>query len=125
MKGCKMILVDTSVWIDHLRNGNRQLVNLLNDGDVICHPFIVGELACGNIKNRKEVLSLMQSLPTAIQASHQEMLKFIEIKKLMGKGLGYIDAHLLASTFLSNVTLWSLDKKLSEIALRMKVGYKE
>ena len=119
-----MVLVDTSVWIDHFRNGNDKLINLLNDGDVICHHFIIGELACGNIKNRKEILSLLQALPTAVQSNHQEILKFIEINKLMGKGLGYIDVHLLASTLLSNSVLWSLDKKLKHIALEMKVGYK-
>lgn len=120
-----MILVDISVWVDHLRNGNNQLINLLNDGDVLCHHFIVGELACGNIKNRKEILSLMRSLPVAIQASHQEILKFIEIKKMMGKGIGYIDVHLIASAFLSNSALWSLDKKLNEISMELKVGYKK
>lgn len=120
-----MILVDTSVWVDHFRNTNTQLRNLLNDGDVVCHHFIVGELACGNMKNREEILSLLGDLPMAIQANHQEILKFIEIKKLMGKGLGYIDVHLLASAALSNSALWSLDKKLKDIALEMNIGYKE
>ena len=119
-----MVLVDTSVWVDHLRRGNDQLINLLNDGDVICHHFVIGELACGNIKNRKEILSLLQALPKAAQASHHEILEFIEINNLMGKGLGYIDVHLLASAFLSNTILWSLDKKLKHMSLEMKVGYK-
>lgn len=119
-----MVLVDTSVWVDHFRNGNDQLTHLLNDGDVICHHFIVGELACGSIKNRKEILSLLQALPRAVQANHQEILDFIEIKKIMGKGLGYIEVHLLASALLSNSLLWSLDKKLQDISVGMKVGYK-
>ncbi|MGR3302351.1 MAG: type II toxin-antitoxin system VapC family toxin [Candidatus Scalindua sp.] len=119
-----MVLVDTSVWVDHFRSGNSQLVKLLNDGDVICHPFIIGELACGNIKNRKQILSLLLALPTAMQASHQEILEFIEIKKLTGKGLGYIDVHLLGAAFLSNAALWSRDKKLNAISLEFKVGFK-
>ena len=120
-----MILVDTSVWVDHFRNGNRQLQDLLIDGDVVCHQFIIGELACGNINNRKEILDLLSSLPMVIQASHQEILRFIENKKLMGKGIGYIDAHLLASACLSNVYLWSFDKRLKDIAIGIKVAYKE
>ncbi len=120
-----MVLVDTSVWIDHFRTGNAQLVKLLNEGDVICHHYIIGELACGNIKNRKEILSLLLALPKAIQANHQEVLEFIENKKLMGKGLGYIDVHLLAATFLSNAVLWSLDKKLNGTSLGLKVGFKK
>ncbi len=120
-----MILVDTSVWIDHFRSGNRQLQDLLSDGDVVCHQFIIGELACGNISNRKEILALLSSLPMVIQASHQEILSFIENKKLMRKGIGYIDVHLLASAFLSNAYLWSLDKRLNDIAIGMKVGYKD
>ena len=119
-----MVLVDTSVWVDHFRGGNSQLVKLLNYGDVLCHHFIIGELACGNIKNRKQILSLLQALPEAIQASNQEILKFIEINNLSGKGLGYIDIHLLAATFLSNTTLWTLDKKLNEISLKLKVKFK-
>ena len=120
-----MVLVDTSVWVDHFRNGNAQLISLLNDGDVLCHHFIVGELACGNLKNRKEVLSLLQELPMATQANHKEIMKFIEINKLMGKGLGYIDMHLLAAALLSNVSLWSLDKKLNDVSVELKVGYKK
>jgi len=119
-----MILADTSVWIDHFQSGNNQLQGLLSNGDVVCHDFILGELACGNIKNRKEILSLLSALPTVIQASHQEILSFVENKNLMGKGLGYIDIHLLASAFLSNVPLWSLDKGLKDITIEMKVGYK-
>lgn len=91
-----MILVDTSVWVSHLRDGNVRLDRLLYNGDVVCHPFIVGELACGNLKNRTEILSLLQSLPMAVKAEHEEVLQFIENNQLMGKGLGYIDIHLLA-----------------------------
>ncbi len=107
-----MVIVDTSVWISHLRYGNPELENLLYDGEVVCHPFIVGELACGNIKNRNEILTLLQSLPMAVSADYDEVLQFIENNALMGRGLGYIDVHLLASAALTDVTIWTLDKKL-------------
>ncbi len=107
-----MILVDTSVWVSHLRNGNSKLEQLLNDGDVLCHPFIIGELACGSIKNRIEILSLLIALPKADLLDNEEVLLFIERNNLMGKGLGLIDIHLLASTVLSEVVLWTLDTKL-------------
>jgi predicted nucleic acid-binding protein len=109
-----MVLVDTSVWVRHLREGNSDLEQLLNNGQVMCHPYIVGELACGNIKNRREVLSLLQLLPLATLATHKEILQFIESNHLMGKGLGYIDVHLSASAVLTRVPLWSYDKKLGE-----------
>ena len=111
-----MVLIDTSVWVSHLRQAHAGLVALLNDGEVACHPFIVGELACGNIKNRNEILMLLQALPVAKVATHEELLRFIEIHGLMGKGLGLIDAHLLASAVLSRVSLWTLDKALRAAA---------
>ncbi len=109
-----MVLVDTSVWVRHLREGDPDLEQLLNIGQVMCHPYIVGELACGNMKNRREILSLLQLLPLATLAKHEEILHFIESNHLMGKGLGYIDVHLSASAALTRVPLWSYDKKLSE-----------
>jgi len=118
-----MVLVDTSVWISHLRNGNKQLEALLNNGDVICHPFIVGELACGNIKNRIEILSLLRLLPVAAQADNEEVLQFIETNNLMGKGLGYIDMHLAASALLSGVPIWTLDKGLATISKKLGISY--
>jgi len=96
-----MVLADTSVWVRHLREGDSDLERLLNNGQVMCHPYIVGELACGNIKNRREVLSLLQLLPLVTLATHKEILQFIESNQLMGKGLGYIDVHLSASAVLS------------------------
>jgi len=119
-----MILVDTSIWISHLRDGNNCLEKLLNKGSVLCHPFIIGELACGSIKNRNEILSLLQSLPMAVTVEHDEVLKFIENVKLISKGLGYVDIHLLASAILSDSLLWSLDKKLSKIALELNIDFK-
>lgn len=111
-----MVLVDTSVWVSHFRRRHPGLVNLLNDGEVACHPFIVGELACGNLRNRTTILTLLQALPMAVVAEHQETMTFIESRALMGKGLGYIDVHLLASCILSGLPIWTLDKKLERVA---------
>jgi len=112
-----MILVDTSVWIDHLRNGNSDLAALLDQNNVVMHPMIVGELACGNLKNRTELLRLWQSLVSIPTASHEEVLYFIDQHELMGKGIGYIDVHLLAAVILKAGTiLWTLDKRLAQIA---------
>ncbi|MGE5238429.1 MAG: type II toxin-antitoxin system VapC family toxin [Chloroflexota bacterium] len=111
-----MVLVDTSLWVAHLRKTNAGLVDLLTDGEAACHPFIVGELACGNLKNRTEILSLLEALPMVVMAEHEEVLAFIESHSLMGKGLGYVDVHLLASVALSRLPIWTLDKKLEQIA---------
>ena len=119
----RMVLVDTSVWVAHLRKGNIGLESLLNDGLAACHPFVVGELACGNLKNRAEILSLLQTLPSAVQAEHEDVMSFIEKYHLMGKGLGYIDMHLLASAFLSNIPLWTLDKTLEQTAFVLGKNY--
>jgi len=118
-----MVLIDTSIWVAHLQKGIGGLEALLNEGDVICHPFIVGELACGNLKNRAEILSLLQTLPMAIHAEHEEVMHFIENYSLMGKGLGYIDMHLLASAMLTKVPVWTLDKKLSTISSKLGLAY--
>lgn len=119
-----MVLVDTSVWIFHLKNGNSRLVELLNDDYVACHPFIVGELACGNLRNRTEILLLLQTLPMTIQLEHQEILQFIENNSLMGKGLGYIDVHLIASALSSEVLIWTFDKKLNEVSQKFSLGFR-
>jgi predicted nucleic acid-binding protein len=117
-----MVLVDSSVWVAHLWEGNDDLARLLEAGDVICHPLIVGELACGNLKNRTEILSLLQSLPMAMEAEHEEVLQFIEEKRLMGRGLGYIDAHLMASSALMRTPLWTFDKRLNEISKELAIS---
>lgn len=114
-----MILVDTSVWVDHLRRGNARLVELLQAGIVAGHPFVVGELACGSLSNRKEVLSLLDELPGATSATHAEVMAFIEARRLMGSGLGYVDVHLLASASLDGIELWTLDKTLARSAARL------
>ena len=117
-----MVLVDTSVWVAHLRHGDIGLEDLLDGGRVVCHPGIVGELACGNLRNRSEIISLLQRLPGAIRAEHEEVLQFIKHYGLMGKGLGYIDTHLLASARLTGVPLWTLDKRLNEMAKQLGVA---
>ncbi len=111
-----MILVDTSVWIEHLRFGTVGLEAELDAGNIACHPFIIGELACGNLKNRAEILTLLKNLPAAAVANDDEVLTFLEYHHLMGKGLGYIDIHLLTSALLTGIPLWTLDKRLHEVA---------
>jgi predicted nucleic acid-binding protein len=118
-----MVLVDTSVWILHLREGNSELVKLLNDGKVASHPLVIGELACGNLANRTVILSLLQALPKSLQARDEEVLAFITSKRLMGQGLGYIDIQLLASAVLTGVSLWTLDKRLEQAAKALRVNY--
>ncbi|MGD2090914.1 MAG: type II toxin-antitoxin system VapC family toxin [Candidatus Aminicenantes bacterium] len=118
-----MVLVDTSVWVSHFRYGNCHLEKLLNNEDVMCHPFVIGELACGNMENRDEILLLLHSLPTAGLAEQSEVLRFINAHRLMGRGLGLIDIHLLISALLSDVLFWTLDKKLRLVSFESNVCY--
>ncbi len=118
-----MILVDTSVWISHLRYGNTKLADLLNNGEAACHQFIAGELACGNLKNRNEILSLLKELYSIDITSNDEILYFIEQNRLMGRGLGLIDVHLLASAILNNIPLWTMDNKLRQAAIKLSINY--
>jgi predicted nucleic acid-binding protein len=121
-----MILVDTSVWVDHLLSPDAKLRLALETGDVATHPFVIGELACGNLRNRHELLSLWSDLSTAPVATDSEALEFIERNKLMGLGLGYIDVHLLAATALSaGARLWTRDKQLAVAAAKLNVIYTE
>jgi hypothetical protein len=119
-----MVLVDTSLWVSHLQSGNGRLRELLEEGKVISHPFIIGELALGNLKNRQEILSLLMSLPAAVIAVHDEVLQFIEEQRLIGLGLGYVDVHLLAAARLTPVPLWTNDKRLKEAAIRLQIDFK-
>ncbi len=119
-----MVLVDTSIWISHFRETSSHLSKLLLDEAVACHPFIIGELACGNIKNRKEILILLKALPQVQVAEENEILQFIEHKKLMGLGIGLIDVHLLASSLLTSLPLWTTDKRLRTTASKLNISYK-
>ncbi len=121
-----MILVDTSVWVDHLRSGNPRLTELLEQNRVLMHPMVLGELACGNLQNRRQLLQLWQSLDVLQAVSHDEALYFIEHNGLMGKGIGYIDAHLLASVALiAGAKLWTRDKRLAQVASELGYAWEE
>lgn len=119
------VLVDTSIWVNHLRSSNVHLENMLNNTEVICHPLVIGELACGNLKNRKEILTLLASLPMAPEVDYDEALDFIELNNLMGKGLGFIDVMLLASSRLVGLPIWTNDRKLRESAQKLSISYKK
>lgn len=117
-----MVLVDTSIWIDHLSTGHKKLTQLLQDGQVAIHPFIIGELACGNLKNRKEIISLLHALPHVTKADDDEILFFIEQHDLMGLGIGLIDIHLLAACKLSKIKLLTKDKRLHAAARQLQLS---
>jgi predicted nucleic acid-binding protein len=108
------------VWIDHLRRGNAALAVRLKEGEVWCHPFVVGELACGQLEDRFEVVSLLSALPQAPLASHDEVLAFVDANKLAGTGIGWVDAHLLAAARLAGIGLWTLDRPL--VAVTRQLG---
>lgn len=115
-----MILVDTSIWVDHLRIGDDWLARLLNAGRVLVHPFVIGELALGNLRQRRSILSLLNDLPAAITATDMEVLAFIERHDLAGRGIGYVDAHLLASTRLTaGAALSTRDRRLANVAVQL------
>lgn len=119
-----MILVDTSVWIDHLRSGDDMLARLLAQGQVCIHPMVTGELACGSLRNREPLITLWQNLPHAIEASHQEAMHLLETQQLMGKGIGFVDLHLLASTMLTtNTQLWTRGKRLANMAQSLDIKF--
>lgn len=113
------ILVDTSVWIDHFRKSSPTLQRLLDNDLVLCHPLIIGEITCGNIRHRSEVLESLAMLPSTPTLDYQELLTFLETHRLFGQGLGWIDIHLLASTLLQHVTLWTLDQSLRNAARKL------
>jgi predicted nucleic acid-binding protein len=117
-----MVLADTSVWIEHFRHGEPALRDRLSEGLVVMHPFVSGELACGNLKDRAAILSDLRALPPARLASNAEILQLIEDRRLWGRGLGWIDAHLLASALLSNCRFWTLDTRLATAATELGLG---
>jgi len=121
-----LILVDTSVWVDHLRRGDARLVELLESASVLMHPFVVGEIACGSLAARKTVLELLQDLPKATVAEFDEVLSFVEHHRLWGKGIGCVDLHLLAAVALTQgTTLWTRDKRLRAAAQALGCAFGE
>jgi predicted nucleic acid-binding protein len=117
-----VILVDTSVWVDHLRVADRQLAGLLLEESVLCHPFVVGELACGALHRRSEILGLFRNIPQAPVVDQEEALAFVEAHALMGSGLGWVDVHLLASATLAGERVWTRDRRLARAARRLGVA---
>jgi predicted nucleic acid-binding protein len=117
-----MTLVDTSVWVDHFQAADSRLTELLIDGQVLCHAFVVGELACANLRRRVEVLTLLRTLPQLPVLTSEDALEFVNAHHLMGKGLGWIDVHLLASAYASREGFWTRDRRLGEVALRLGVA---
>jgi predicted nucleic acid-binding protein len=115
------MLVDTSVWVDHLRRRNATLVALLEQTQVWTHAFVVGELACGNLAHRGKLLTALTALPHAPMAAHDEVLAFLESHRLMGRGLGWVDIHLLASARLAKLPFWTLDKRLAAVATPLQL----
>ena len=121
-----MLLVDTSVWIDHLRVGSETLAALLRENQVAMHPMVIGELACGQLKNRQALLRHLDQLPKAKVASHEEVMFLIEQHALMGKGVGYVDCHLLAACKLAgNTPLWTRDKRLENLAGNLGIAFSQ
>jgi predicted nucleic acid-binding protein len=121
-----VILADTSVWIDHLRAGVPALAEALDRGQVLAHPFVRGEIACGNLRNRSEVLELLGNLPSVPAATDAEAMEFIERRALMGRGIGYIDVHLLASAALAGTArLWTRDRRLAAVAAELDLAFAE
>ena len=118
-----MVLVDTSVWVEHLRRGEPRLEALLGEAQVLCHPFVVGELACGHLRNRGQILDLLTALPSLGKAGDDEVLTLVERNRLHGKGLGLIDVHLLASCAMARQPLWTIDLKLAKSAAELGLRY--
>jgi predicted nucleic acid-binding protein len=118
-----VVLIDTSVWVDHLRGGDDGVARLLEAGRVLAHPFVTGELALGHLRQRREILAALHDLPQAIAATDAEVLHFIEACALAGTGIGYVDAHLVAAVRLTaGSALWTRDRRLTEVAERLGVA---
>lgn len=117
-----MILVDTSLWVEHLRRGHGGLVAALERAEVACHPFVIGEIACGSLRNREVILDLLAALPQVALADHEEVLAFVSSHRLWPRGIGWVDAHLLAAAALSRTPLWTLDRKLHAAAARVGIA---
>lgn len=119
-----MILIDTPIWINHWRSEVPHLLDLLDGEQVLMHPMVVGELACGNLRDRIQALEFLSDLPEVTIAFAEEVLVFIEQHQLMGKGIGYVDANLLASTALhESARLWTVDRRLRDAAVDLGLAY--
>lgn len=119
-----MILVDASVWVDHFRAGNGHLGELAQKGRILVHPLVVGEVACGNLRNRGATLAHLQELRKPVEASHAETLHLLETERLWGLGIGWVDLHLLASSRLTPCHLWTMDLRLREAARKLGLDYR-
>jgi predicted nucleic acid-binding protein len=118
-----MVLADTSIWIDHFRRGDQQSVQFLDRGDVVVHPFVIGELALGSVSKSAAMMDDLHDLPKAVMANTNEILKFIADRKLSGSGIGYVDAHLLAAAALASETfVWTRDKRLHAVAQSLSLA---
>ncbi len=118
-----MVLVDTSIWIDHFRRKDARLTALLENAQVLTHPFVIGELACGNLSRRLEVLGFLKALPAAPVMQHEEALSLLNARDLQGRGLEWIDMHLLASAQLARVPFWCRDKRLAAVASELSLAF--
>ncbi len=117
-----MILADSSVWIDHFRCGSADFATALNDGSIVVHPFVIGELACGTLRRRAQVLEDLERMPRIDEADHKEVMAMLEARRLAGSGIGWTDAHLIASALIARVELWTLDRRLAEAWTRISNG---
>ncbi len=118
-----MVLVDSSVWVGHLRKTDKHLSDLLDAAHVLMHPHVIGELACGNLKGREMILRYFRAMPPAAVATDDEVMSLLEQRKLWGAGIGWVDAHLVASALLSGCHLWTLDEPLNRVAEKSGVQY--
>ena len=116
-----MILVDTSFWVNHLRRHDAVLAAHLEAGEVLCHPYVIGEIGLGLLKQRREVLELLAALPSALIVSHDEAMAFVEQRRLAGLGVGWVDVHLAASAVVSRAKLWTADRRLADVARRLRL----
>jgi predicted nucleic acid-binding protein len=118
-----VILVDTSIWVDHLRRGDAGLSALLEATDVAVHPFVVGELACGSLRRQSDVVRLLSALPQVTTATHEEVMHFIDVHRLGGRGIGYVDVHVLASASIDGIRVWTRDKALASQAASLGLAF--
>lgn len=119
------VLVDTSVWVGHFKQKNQHLVALLEDGMVVCHPYVVAEIACGSPPNRRAIISLLAELESAPVATQTELLAMVESQRLYGCGCGLVDMSLLAAALLGNrALLWTMDKRLDQVASELNMAYR-